>query len=371
MGGFKHINVAQATEVGQYAEARQVQNAELDRLVTLGGSTGSAYICTLVLNSNSWDDGTTLIFTPNVNNTGPATITINGAAFSLLSQGGTPLGANDLIAGTPYYIRKLGVAWFTFPLTSSGGTGDYVLKTGDTMTGTLTISNPIAGSALVVAPAPGSFSQAVVGLFAPRAPGGIPYTLDVARYGTTYFSVQNTLDQRAMRMVVDTTASYFDAVPLDFNGNVGTAPSVPLVFRLVNAGSVLFNAVTIDNQGSMTVNYQHRARMFFSTNFETALSAGPVTLDMLQYQSWSLTLGGDTQFTLANVGNGQMVRVMLRSAAGRTVTWAAGADQISWPNSAGNLPPTAAQIGAGPLQCCLFTFWKFAPGYIAAQWSAY
>jgi hypothetical protein len=235
----------------------------------------------------------------------------------------------------------------------------------------LTIAPPSPASASFAVIASGGGTAYVSIGYPLRAPGGIPYTLDNGRFGEAYTVTYNSQDQQSIRLIASTSVSTLDCVPMNTDGTVKTVASNPFLIRLNNSVGTLFSAVAIDNQGSVTANYQVNGRMFRATHFETALSAGATNLDFAQYQSWSLTLGGDTQFTLANVAVGFVARVNLRSTQGRTVTWAAGSDTIYWPNSSGNLPPNSTEIGAGPLDMCLFTFFKIASGVILAQWSAY
>jgi hypothetical protein len=368
MGGFKHTNVVGAVGVGQYAESRQIQNWELLRLNDTATSTGTAYVATLILGSNSWDDGTTFIWRPLVTNTGAATISINGAAaLPILNAAGQPLIAGDMTAGGSYFLRKLAAAWYLIPFASTGGMGDYVLKTGDTMSGPLTVgATPGTDAQLTVIASGGNIGQFNVGITARQ-----PYLGDFYHpTGNAILTLQSGANNQAMRWRVTAGNYILDCKPMAADGSIPATPSAfPFVLQMNDAAGAGFNALTVDTQGSLTANYQASARLFRAAHFLTTLPAGAQIIDLLQYQSWYLLLTGDIAFTLVNMPLGMVARIVTGGA--HNITWAAGSDTIYWPNSAGNAPPTQAQIAAGPLEHCLFTFFKFQNGYIMGQWSAY
>jgi hypothetical protein len=142
MGGFRHTNVGDATAANEYATAKQAQGVALNILTTSPTSTGSAYVATGPLNTQTYTNGFQYRFVPNVPSTANPTIAINGtAALPLLTAGRGAIPTGALVAGQSYVLTYSNGAWLTQPINTgalnvAGGTmiGDLILRGDPTST---------------------------------------------------------------------------------------------------------------------------------------------------------------------------------------------------------------------------------------------
>jgi hypothetical protein len=148
MGGFRHTNVAAATQANEYARLDQVQNSVSSQLNVSGSNTitatGAPPVTSYVL-------GARYSFIADASNTGPVTINIDTlGAKAITKNGAIPLTNLDLVAGRVYLISYDGTQ---FQLINdetyshgadiaSAATVDLDAATGDVIdiTGTTTIT---------------------------------------------------------------------------------------------------------------------------------------------------------------------------------------------------------------------------------------
>lgn len=140
MGGFRHTGVGAPTARDQYASLGFVQDASHVRLTSVN-VIGSAITGILIGGDNTYAVGQLFELIPNIAvGASPVTLSVNGGPITpVVNPTGTPLAAGDLAAGKPYILMYNGASFVI-----SGGIGEYVLKSGDTMTGDLFINKSVA-----------------------------------------------------------------------------------------------------------------------------------------------------------------------------------------------------------------------------------
>jgi hypothetical protein len=107
MGGFKHTNVADATSRNQYASAGQVQDGSTKTLTSVSGT--NTIIGSLNPPLTSYATEMVVSFTPTGNNTGAATLSINGlSARPIVKFDGDALVSGDLVSGIPALLVASG-----------------------------------------------------------------------------------------------------------------------------------------------------------------------------------------------------------------------------------------------------------------------
>lgn len=110
MGGFKHTNVATATAAGEYARLDQVQNsASIWAGVTAGNAT--AYTATLTPAPSALVAGLTIRLKPHTENTGTATLDLNGLGAEAINVNGVGLKPGYLALGRVHTLVYDGTAW--------------------------------------------------------------------------------------------------------------------------------------------------------------------------------------------------------------------------------------------------------------------
>jgi hypothetical protein len=166
MGTFKHTNVADATARNQYASAAQLQDFSLQTLGSVSGT--NTIVGSLSPAITAYSAHMLVAFTPANNNTGAATLAVNGlTALDVQKADGDALAAGDLFDGIPALLvldegaddwillnpqtgiehvhsaaditsGTLAVARGGTGTTTSTGSGSVVLSASPTFTGTVT-----------------------------------------------------------------------------------------------------------------------------------------------------------------------------------------------------------------------------------------
>ena len=95
MDSYIHTGVGDATLVDEYAAAGQVQNSQFTYLTGITGS--DTIIATASLGMNQYYEGQRFSFIPVDNNSGPATLNINGIGAKDIYINGSPLQAGDIL----------------------------------------------------------------------------------------------------------------------------------------------------------------------------------------------------------------------------------------------------------------------------------
>jgi hypothetical protein len=166
MGALRHTNVGAATQFNQYARADQVQDGGLARLNTVTMAVQDVYTANLTFGSTTFTAGQLVTAVFPANNTGGApTLNVNGSGAALLVRfDGSPVAADDVVAGKPYILLWTGTAWEMVGVEAivnsfNNRTGDVTLnstdvtdaltytpvnRAGDTMTG------PLVGTSVVL-----------------------------------------------------------------------------------------------------------------------------------------------------------------------------------------------------------------------------
>jgi Chaperone of endosialidase len=122
MAGFRHTGVGNAQQRDQYTSLGMVQDNAYSTLTAVGGS--NSIIALLVGGATTFVPGQKVWLTAASNNTGPVTISINGgAATPVVTSTGSPLAANNLIAGRLYDLVWTGTNWAVGGFGSSGAIG--------------------------------------------------------------------------------------------------------------------------------------------------------------------------------------------------------------------------------------------------------
>ncbi len=142
--------------------ARQMMGRQAEWLkdngVLVASGTASAIAVTANSNVTTPPHGMSLAFRALSSNTGATTLSVNGGAGLTIrkakpgSSAPVDLDANDIIAGGVYVVHydsgaNAGVgAWLLVnPVNAGYFTGEFVKKSGDTMTGNLTVSSATGG----------------------------------------------------------------------------------------------------------------------------------------------------------------------------------------------------------------------------------
>jgi hypothetical protein len=124
-----------------------VQSGEF-QVVTLSANVGDAYTGTLPFNSGGGipnTNGQMIVWTPNADNVGPATLALNGgAARPILTPTGVPTVPGSIKAGIPMALIFNGTSWVQ---TGAGGAGVNVVTSSDPQM--LSVSQPIPGTSLL------------------------------------------------------------------------------------------------------------------------------------------------------------------------------------------------------------------------------
>ena len=147
MGGYRHTGVGTATSGTNYAQAAQVQKSAYNILASVTGA--DSITGTLSFGTVTFTPGMVVTLIPAANNTGGATLQINGGTVNPIKTGaGDDLPADALVAGRPTVLQWDGAEWLM-----AGGSATYseivgalgytpVDKAGDTMTGPLIVPYP-------------------------------------------------------------------------------------------------------------------------------------------------------------------------------------------------------------------------------------
>jgi hypothetical protein len=157
MGGFKLTNIDVATARNHYAAASQVQDGNFTYVNAASGT--DTITGTLSPAITAYPTGLQLQFIPVNNNTGAATLALNGlAAKPIVKQAGAALAAGDLAAGTPASLIYSGTNFMllnpqrveTFGTTGNAQIGG-TLTAGATTLSSLTVTgNETVGGNLTV-----------------------------------------------------------------------------------------------------------------------------------------------------------------------------------------------------------------------------
>ncbi|HZT03685.1 MAG TPA: hypothetical protein VFA39_15600 [Steroidobacteraceae bacterium] len=103
MGGFKHTGVADGSARNHYASVGQTQDDAASVISAIAGTdtiTGA-----LTPSISAYTAGMTVTLVPIGNNTGAATLALNGlSAKSIVKYNGTALSPGDLVTGEPAYL---------------------------------------------------------------------------------------------------------------------------------------------------------------------------------------------------------------------------------------------------------------------------
>lgn len=168
MGGFRHINVADAQAPNEYSSASQVQSGVILRCTNELRAAGDAYTAQLPFGGTTFINGQMIIMKFPATNIGTTpTLSINGApVFPILREDGSSIVAGDCRASVPSRLMWNNTAWLLLgavvsatsvagvssfngrsgivTLTSADVTGALtytpVNNAGGTMTGKLTLS---------------------------------------------------------------------------------------------------------------------------------------------------------------------------------------------------------------------------------------
>jgi hypothetical protein len=322
MAGFRHTNVGAALALTQYARADQVQSWALNvvsnisadvtntvfaGIVPFGIGNGAVAIPTLM----------PLEFVPSANNGGPSTLALNGGpAYPILNSDLSPLSTSQLKGGRPYALTFLGGNWIlltnTLDLTQLNT--QYVRLAGSTMTGPLILSqNPTdpAGAATKQ-----YVDAAIIG-------------------GTAGVATFNTRTGAVVLLSGDVTSA-LSYTPANIAGSTFTGN--------VAAPQISANKITAP---VITLTADVRA---------TATGAQAIDAALTQNHIWTLT--GNITISVTNAVAGQILRIMLLSTTGRTVTWPV---TTFWP-----MPSlTAPVIDGGTAKACLVVL-----EYTGSNWLA-
>jgi len=253
-----------------------------------------------------------IIFVPSVNNGGPSTLALNGGTpVPILNSDLSQLTAGQIKANRPYALAFLAGNWIlvtnTIDIVQLNGV--YLPKAGGTMSGALILSQ------------------------VPQVPmeaANRQWVLDQITGGTAGVSSFNTRQGAVLLTSLDVTTALnytpANAAGTAFSGNIGAPVGS---FTIVNANTL--HLVTTSPG-----------------------STGTVNIDNNTTQSVMIAMTGNITFTVTNPAAGNIIRILLSSTTGRTVTWPAN---TKWPLPTGT-PPV---IDAGSNKCCLVTM----------QWAAY
>ena len=326
MAGYRHTNVGDAQAANEYATARQVQSATLNRLTTSSSSTSTAYVATGPLNTQSFPEGTVLIFTPNVTSGPNPTLAVNGQpALPLLTASRSAITNGGLLATVPYYVRLSGSVWMVQsiqygPLSVQGGTmlGDLILKGDPT-------SNFMAATKQYVDNATGSGgppSEIIAGdSYARVTDTGTDGKMTVALNGAVYYTFQNGIATFDAQLLVGGPPYANGGAPnVRFLSNNTANFGTP-----ANAGNTDVNVSTRFQNGSATFDFgtyasgacwlQTRNWNDFAVNFALALNpnGGPVCVNTNTVANWSgydvlqvgdyASIGGNVSSSHTVVGN--------------------------------------------------------------------
>lgn len=120
MNSNKHTGVENADARDQYAAAGQAQDSSFLWGGTAGG-TADALTITLTPAITAYTAGQSFRFIANANNTGAATININGAGAKAIQNDGSALAADGIVSGKIYEIIYDGTQFQISQVKLSGG----------------------------------------------------------------------------------------------------------------------------------------------------------------------------------------------------------------------------------------------------------
>jgi hypothetical protein len=324
LGGFKFTGGAPATASDEYARADQVQHQGFNVVQGAAMAVVNAYTGTMPLGITTFTNGMFAILvvpTPG-SNTGPATLQINGGAVNNITDGiGGPLSAGALAPGAIALLGWDGTNWRSV-LGGAGSALGYtpVNKAGDTMTGALTVPNPL------------TITNATLGNGA--------FIHPKALWVPTVGQVMGGFQVKASDGVnADTFAGYI-LVAAEGNWAVGDTPA-NVSFRTTRVGST-GPAVALTIGGTKLTKSE---RGFYNTVQSYTPAAGAsITLDFtggaagtLGGQAVYITLAGNLTLTDVIVPAGAMMRIFFFATNLGTVTWPG---YVRWPG--GTIPNLAA-----------------------------
>lgn len=103
MAGFRHTGVGDATQLTQYASAKQVQNNTLSWCGTAGG-TANAITLSPSIAATDYVAGQVFEFIAASNNSGAVTVSVSGLTAKNVRWRGAALSGNEIVAGKSYSI---------------------------------------------------------------------------------------------------------------------------------------------------------------------------------------------------------------------------------------------------------------------------
>lgn len=320
MNGFRHTGVGQALTATQYAQSGQAQGFVFNVATNIASDvTGTQYTALVPFGIGSTAPIPVmmpLLFVPDKNNGGPATLALNGGTpVPIINSDLTALAIGQIKVNRPYALCYTGGNWVlvTNTLELAQLNTVYVRLNGGTMTGPLILSQDPTDTA--GAATKNYVDNAVVGSI-----GG------VASFNTRVGAV--TL------LSLDVTAA-LGYTPANiagsaFTGNV-SAPQVSATAKVI-------------------------APVFQNTAQVNAAATGAIAVDAALTQNHVWTMTGNIVLTVTNPVIGQILRFLLLSTTGRTVTWPA---TTFWPDPT----PTPPILDLGTQKACLVVL-----EYTGANW---
>lgn len=168
-GGFRLTNLADATELTDAINLRTAQSSKYLRAMSVTGVNDIT--ATLVGGLQVPISGQLLILTPTADNTGPATLALNGGdAYPITTPGGAQMKAKSLRATVPYFLMFYNGAWVIQSAGSGAAFAQGAISGWDrpasgtfpavTIANTSQVSVP-SGTGRIVAPGASNFTDAV------------------------------------------------------------------------------------------------------------------------------------------------------------------------------------------------------------------
>lgn len=269
MGTFKHTNIGDAAARNQYASAGQVQDGSLLTLSTVSGTdtiTGA-----LIPAITSYVTRMLVTFTPTNNNTGAATIAINGlSSKSIVKGNAAALVAGDLVTTCPAVLVYDGTAFVLFNPQHNVADGEVTLarmanlaqdqfivrttaSTGVPQTATCTA----AGRALID-DADAAAQRTTLGLGTAATSASSAFAAASHTHGNSDLTGYTAADVLAKLVTVDGSGSGLDADLLDgqssaFYQNAGNFNAGTIPDARISASNVTQFQDPTNNVGYLTI----------------------------------------------------------------------------------------------------------------------
>lgn len=311
MNGFRHTGVGTALTATQYTRADQAQSWAFNIVSNVACPDTVSYTGVVPFGIGSTSAIPTLmplIFVPSVNNGGPSTLALNGGAPSpILNADLSPLAANQIRVNRPYALCYSAGNWILLTNTLDIGqlNGQYVRLVGSTMTGPLLLSQDPTD------PMGAANRSWVIAQIA----GGVA---GVASFNTRV-GIVTLLSSDIVTALGYTPANIAGSA---FTGNI-SAPQITAATKIISPSFQITAAVN-------------------------AAATGALTIDASVTQNVIWTMTGNITLTISNPVVGNIVRILLLSTTGRTMTWPG---TFVWP-----LPlATPPVIDGGTAKACLVT----------------